>query len=77
LTNSIISCLATLQISYFHPKTSKWEPILEKASFGIDLSNTNKNKKYFLLELLPFTETLDFTVSFEMISILVQAIKNL
>jgi hypothetical protein len=78
MTNSIISCLLTLAVSYFHTKTSKWEPILEKASLGIDLSNTNNNtKKYFILELLPYTETLDFTISLEMLEILNQAIKNL
>ena len=81
MQSTMISALIAVKILYFNPRASRWEPLLERSALGLDFSSiptpSQGKKKYFFLDLLPYTEVMEISISLEMIEILSQAIKNL
>jgi len=53
--NQVIELLATavlsLSASYYNPKTSYWEPIIEKCGFDIDIKNGSATKPYQVISM--------------------------
>ncbi len=62
--------------SYYNPQVSRWEPILEKIGFDIEVaSNQNVSPKFAInLEINESFECFNITVSTQMLNILLKTI---
>jgi hypothetical protein len=62
---SILSTLWKLNVQFYNPKSSEWEPIIEDFGFNFDLSlnSTSTPHKYLILELNPDEKCLNINIA--------------